>query len=77
MQGHIGGNPLERLHLEVGLSHPGLDGPEGMLDRLAPLAHLLQVLVEALLDALENACQAGHEKSRPIAATCGKIHSTS
>ncbi len=39
---------------EVGCSHPGLDRAEGMLDRLAPLAHLLRMLVEPALHRLEN-----------------------
>ncbi len=40
---------LQRLHQEVGCSHPGLDRAEGMLDRLAPLTHLLRMLVEPTL----------------------------
>ena len=54
MQGHLGGNLFQRLHLEVGCSHPGLDGAEGMLNRLAALAHLLRVLVKSLLDNFKN-----------------------
>src|SRR4029077_5773476 len=38
----------------VGCTHPGLDRAEGMLDRLAPLAHLLRMLVEPALHCLEN-----------------------
>jgi hypothetical protein len=40
VQGHLGGHAWQRLHQEVGSSHPGLDRPEGMLDPLTPLAHL-------------------------------------
>ena len=44
----------QRLHQEMGCSHPRLDCPEGMLDRLAPLAHFSRVLVEPALDGFEN-----------------------
>ena len=54
MQRHLGGHPWQRLHQEVGCAHPGLDRAEGMLDRLAPLAHLLRMLVEPALYGLEN-----------------------
>ena len=47
-------NPFQRLRLEVGRSHPGLDGSEWMLDGFATLAHLLRMLVETSLDGLEN-----------------------
>ncbi len=45
---------FERLHLEVGRTHPGFDRPEGMLDGFAPLAHLLRMRVEPPLDGLED-----------------------
>src|SRR6476661_4301638 len=38
----------------MGCSHPGLDGAEGMFDRLAALAHLLRMLVEPALNGFEN-----------------------
>jgi hypothetical protein len=38
----------------MGCSHPGLDGAEGMFDRLAALAHLLRLLVEPALNGFEN-----------------------
>jgi hypothetical protein len=38
----------------VGSSHPSLNRPEGMLDRLAPLAHFFRMLVEPALDGLES-----------------------
>src|SRR5712664_2821413 len=54
MQCHLGGNPWQRLHQEVGCAHPSLDRAEGVLDGLAPLAHLLRMLVEPTLHRLEN-----------------------
>lgn len=54
VQRHLGGNPWQRLHQEVRSSHPGFDRAEGVLDRLAPLAHLLRMLVEPALHRLEN-----------------------
>ena len=54
VQGHFGADLLQRLRLEVGIAHPGLDGPERVLDGFAPLAHLLRMLVEASLDGLEK-----------------------
>src|SRR5450759_4668935 len=54
VQRHLGGNPWQRLHQEVGCSHPGLDRSEGMLNRLAPFAHLFRMFVEPALHRLEN-----------------------
>ena len=54
VQRHLGGDPWQRLHQEVRCAHPGLDRAEGMLNRLAPLAHLLRMLVEPALHRLEN-----------------------
>ena len=54
MQCHLGGDPRQRLHQEVGCAHPGLDRAEGMLNRLAPLAHLLRMFVEPALHRLKN-----------------------
>ena len=54
VQRHFGPDPFQRLHLEVRIAHPGLDGSERMLDRLAPLAHLLRMFVEPPLDGLKN-----------------------
>ncbi len=54
MERHLGGDLWHRLHQEVGCAHPGLDRPKGMLDRLAPLAHFLRVLVEPSLYCLKN-----------------------
>jgi hypothetical protein len=36
------------------LPHPGLDRAEGMLTCLAPLTHLLRMLIEATLHRHEN-----------------------
>jgi hypothetical protein len=41
-----------QISIGMGCSHPGLDSAEGMLDCLAPLAHLLRVLVEPTLHRL-------------------------
>src|SRR6266576_4473287 len=38
----------------MGCSHPGLERPERMLDRLAPLAHFFRMLVEPALHGFEN-----------------------
>ena len=54
VQGHLGSDPGQRLHQEVGCAHPSLDRAEGVLDGLAPLAHLLRMLVEPTLHRLEN-----------------------
>ena len=54
MQRHLGGNPWQRLHQEVGGAHPGFDCAERVHDRLASLAHLLRMLVEPTLHGFEN-----------------------
>src|SRR5689334_95391 len=54
VQRHFGGHAWQRLHQEVGCAHPRLERPERMLDRLAPLAHFLRMLVEPALDGFEN-----------------------
>src|SRR6516165_12205030 len=54
MERHLGGHAWQSLHQEVGCSHPRLERPERMLDRLAPLAHFFRVLVEPALDGFEN-----------------------
>jgi hypothetical protein len=54
VQRHLSGYAWQRLHQEVGCSHPGLDRSEGMLDRLTPLAHFFRMLVEPALNGLEN-----------------------
>src|SRR5207253_9101714 len=54
VQRHFGGDPWQSLHQEVGCSHPRLDCPERMLDRLAPLAHFFRMLVEPALHGFEN-----------------------
>ncbi len=54
MQGHFGTDVLERFHLEVSGSHPGLYRTEGMLHGLAAFAHLIQVSIEARLHGLKD-----------------------
>jgi IS5 family transposase len=54
VQRHLGRHPWQRLHQKVRCAHPGLDCAEGMLDRLAPLAHFLRTLVEPALHRLKN-----------------------
>ena len=54
MQRHLAGDPWQRLHQEVGCSHPSLDRAEGMLDRLAPLTHLFRMLIEPALHRIYN-----------------------
>src|SRR6201982_2539578 len=51
---HLSGYAWQPLHQEVGCSHPRLECPERMLDRLAPVAHFFRVLVEPALDGFEN-----------------------
>ena len=51
---HLGGHAWQPLHQEVGCSHPRLERPKRMLDRLEPLAHFFRVLVEPALDGFEN-----------------------
>ncbi len=46
VQCHLCADPIERLHLEVGIAHPIFDGPEWMLDGFAALAHLFRMLIE-------------------------------
>ena len=54
MQGHFGADALERSHLEVSGSHPGLYRAEGMFDRLAAFAHLIRISIEARLHSLKD-----------------------
>jgi hypothetical protein len=51
---HLGGHPWLCFYQEASGTHPSLDRAEGMLNRLAPLAHLLRMLVEPVLDGFEN-----------------------
>ncbi len=53
-QGHFGSDILEPLHQEVSCTHPHLDGPERVLDRLSALAHGLRVLIEPPLYRFQN-----------------------
>jgi predicted SnoaL-like aldol condensation-catalyzing enzyme len=48
VQGHLGGNLRQALHLKVRRTHPHLERTEGMLDCLAAHAHRLRVLISRL-----------------------------
>jgi hypothetical protein len=54
VQRHLARDPRQGFHQEVDRSHARLDRREGVLDRLAPLAHRLGVLVEPPLHGFEN-----------------------
>jgi hypothetical protein len=54
VQGHFGPDVLERFHLEVSGSHPGLYRAEGMFDRLAAFAHFRRVPIEPRLYGLKD-----------------------
>ena len=54
VQRHFSSDSRECLHQEVSCTHTRLDRAEGVLHRLAPLAHPLRVLVEPPLDRLKN-----------------------
>src|SRR6516165_11645062 len=51
---HLSGDAWQPLHQKVGRSHASFERPERMLNRLAPLAHFLRVLIEPALDGFEN-----------------------
>jgi hypothetical protein len=53
VQGHLGGDLRQALHQEVSCPHPHLQRGEGMLDRLATLAHRLRIGIETLLHSIE------------------------
>src|SRR5258708_39551211 len=54
MQRYLAGDVRQRPHQEVRRPHPRLYGAEGMLNRFAPLAHSLRVLIEPLLHCLDD-----------------------
>ena len=54
VQGHLGSDLRQALHQKVRRAHPHLERAEGMLDRLAALAHRLRVLIETLLHGFEH-----------------------
>jgi hypothetical protein len=54
VQGHLAGDAWQRLHQKVRRAHARLDNAEGLLDRLAPLAHGLRILVRPPLNGLEH-----------------------
>src|SRR5262245_45462189 len=51
---HLGGDLRQRLHQEVGGSHPRLDRAERVLDGLTPFPHFFRVLLEPALHGLEH-----------------------
>jgi hypothetical protein len=68
----IAQNPRQHLHEEVGCTHPGLDRTGGVLDRFAPLAHLLGMPVEPPLNRLENMLllPSGDPRCSPVVQLC-------
>ena len=54
MQGHLGADPFESLHLKVGRAHSRLDRAGRMLDGLSPPAQHLRVFVETAFDGLDE-----------------------
>ena len=51
---HFGADVFECSHLEVRRSHPGLYGPEGMLDSLAAHPHLVRIPIKPRLHSLKD-----------------------
>src|SRR3954466_4992360 len=54
VQRHLGGDLRQPLHQEVRRTHPHLERAEGMLNRLAPAAHGLGILIQPLLHGFDN-----------------------
>ena len=54
MQRHLGGDVLQRLHLEVRCPHRSLYGGEWMLDRRSSHNHRIRLLIQPFLCPLEN-----------------------
>jgi hypothetical protein len=54
VQRHFGSDPRERLHQEVGGTHSGFDGAEGVFDRFAARAHFFRMPIKPTLDLFEN-----------------------
>jgi hypothetical protein len=51
---HLARDLRQRLHQEVRCTHPHLERAEGMLNRLAPAAHGLGILIQPLLHGFDN-----------------------
>ncbi len=51
---HLARDLRQRFHQEVRRAHPHLERAEGMLNRLAPAAHGLGILIQPLLHNFEN-----------------------
>ena len=54
VQAHLGCDVLQRLHLEVGCSHPGFGRPARVFDGSAAQRDLARIIVEALLYPLQD-----------------------
>ncbi len=54
MQTHLSAHMLEGFHLEVGVAHPGFQGPERMLDGGSSRAHPLRFAIEAGCGSLDD-----------------------
>jgi hypothetical protein len=54
MQAHLGADPVEGLHQEMGGTHPRLDRPKRMLNSLATGAHHLGGVIQAGLHGIED-----------------------
>src|SRR6202790_419106 len=51
---HLARDLRQRLHQKVRRAHPHLERAEGMLNRLAPTAHGLGILIQPLLHGFDN-----------------------
>lgn len=54
MQAHFRPDAFEPPGQEVGRTHPGLEGTEGMLHRLAPDAHAIAGLIHSDLHGFQS-----------------------
>jgi hypothetical protein len=55
MEAHLRADPAQGLRQKMRRSHPRLDGPERMLDRLPPELHFFGCSIEPLLHGFEHA----------------------
>jgi hypothetical protein len=51
---HLARDLWQRLHQEMRRAHPHLERAEGMLNRLAPAAHGLGIVIQPLLHSFDN-----------------------
>lgn len=54
MQAHFRAHLWERLGEEMGMAHPGLERPEGVLDRLTASMHRLGLMLQTSLGGFEH-----------------------